>query len=163
MRTFERQADETVPVPASSAEIFSFIDDHKRLSSHMSKRSWMMGGSRMSTEIDELQGQAVGSHIRMSGKAFGVPISLDEVVAHRDPPRAKSWETVGTPRLLVIGPYRMSVDLDPVAGTRSTSVRVGIDYDLPTKHRWLGTMFGDAYAKWCVRQMVTDLTSQFPA
>ena len=33
----------------------------------------------MATETDEGKGQRIGSHIRLSGKAFGIPIFLDEI------------------------------------------------------------------------------------
>ena len=59
-------------VAAAPEEVFVFVDDHARFSSHMSEASWMMGGGRMSVELDEAQGQAEGSHIRLSGRVFGV-------------------------------------------------------------------------------------------
>ena len=45
----------------------------------------------------------------MNGRILGLKLSLDEVVTERDPPARKVWETVGVPRLLVIGPYRMGL------------------------------------------------------
>jgi hypothetical protein len=35
-------------VPAPIDGVFSYLDDHVRLASHMSKSSWMMGGGRAS-------------------------------------------------------------------------------------------------------------------
>ena len=79
----------------------------------------------------------------------------------REPPMRKSWETVGEPRLLVIGPYRMRFDLRP-EGT-SSQLRVAIDYDFPANgiSRLLGRLFGRSYAKWCTRQMVRDAHHSF--
>jgi hypothetical protein len=88
-------------VPASIDAVFGYVDDHERLSSHMSQSSWMMGGGRMDLQLDEGRGQRLGSRIQMSGRAFGVAVSLDEVVSEYDPPRHKAWETVGEPRLLI--------------------------------------------------------------
>ncbi len=139
---------------ASASEVFSFIDDHERLSSHMNKSSWMTGGGRMDTMIDAGNGQKIGSHIRMSGKAFGITIFLDEVITHREPPRLKIWETVGTPKLLVIGHYRMRVVVEP-RGDESL-IKVSIDYDLPRNNAWLGKLFSGMYAKWCVQRMIKD-------
>ena len=153
----------TALVPAPADEVFAFVDDHSKLSAHMSQSSWMMGGGRMSTAIDEAKGQAVGSHIRMSGQVFGLRLVLDEVVAHRKPPTEKIWETVGTPSLLVIGSYTMGIQISPEgAGAR---LRVFIDYDLPTKWptSWLGRVFGGIYARWCVGQMVEGATRHFGA
>lgn len=113
----------------------------------------------MTTETDAGRGQAVGSHIRMKGSAFGMTIELDEVVIEHERPRLKSWQTVGDPKLVVIGNYRISVTLEPSAD--GTGVRIRIDYDLP-RVAWLGRLFGRTYAKWCIDQMLKGVTKQFP-
>ena len=158
-----RHCEKTSFISASAEEVFAFVDDHSRFSAHMSQSSWMMGGGRMSTALDEAKGQAVGSHIRMSGQVFGLRLDLDEVVTRRRPPSEKVWETVGTPRLLVIGSYAMGIQISPEgAGAR---LRVFIDYDLPTKwpSSWLGRVFGGIYAHWCVGQMLDGATRHFGA
>lgn len=158
-KTYKRHYEDSALIPADAAEIFAFIDDHTRLSSHMNKSSWMMGGGRMETSVDAGHGQRMGSHIRMNGKVFGITISLDEVITHHEPPRIKIWETVGTPKLLIIGHYRMKVEIEP-QGNESL-FRVSIDYDLPARNVWLGRLFGGFYAKWCVQQMTKDTRSYF--
>jgi hypothetical protein len=146
-------------ISADAAEIFAFIDDHTRLSSHMNKSSWMMGGGRMDTAVDEGHGQDVGSHIRMSGNAFGITLSLDEVVTHREPPHLKVWETVGTPKLLVVGHYRMKAEIEPQEN--GSLLTVSIDYDLPATNVWLGKLFSGMYAQWCIQQMIKDTYRHF--
>jgi hypothetical protein len=86
--------------------LFEHLDDHKRLSSHMSESSWTMGGGKMAIEVDENQGKAVGSHIRLAGRVCGLEVMVEEVLTQRTPPTLKVWETIGTPRLIVIGAYR---------------------------------------------------------
>jgi hypothetical protein len=44
-------------VDSSVDRVFAYIDDHTRLSSHMSEPSWRMGWGYMTTELDEGQGQ----------------------------------------------------------------------------------------------------------
>jgi hypothetical protein len=141
--------------------VFAFIDDHSRFSSHMSQSSWMMGGGRMRVELDEQRGQAVGSHIRLVGSAFGLKLFLEEVVTRREPPRRKEWETVGTPRLLVIGSYAMGVEIS--SDGNGSRLRVFIDYQLPggSFSRWLGGCFAGLYARWCVKQMLTGVADRF--
>lgn len=158
-KIYERHYDDSVFIPASATEIFAFIDDHTRLSSHMNKSSWMMGGGRMNTSTDAEHGQKTGSHIRMNGKVFGITIFLDEVVIRREPPRIKIWETTGTPKLLIIGHYRMKAEIGPQEN--GSLLRVSIDYNLPTRNVLLGKLFGEYYAKWCVRQMIKDTRDQF--
>jgi Polyketide cyclase / dehydrase and lipid transport len=148
-------------INAFAEDVFAFVDEHARFSSHMNESSWMMGGGRMSVDLDAAHGQAVGSHIRLSGRVFGIRLYLDEVVTRRDPPINKVWETVGVPRLLVIGAYKMGVEITPVRdGSR---MRVFIDYELPKGwvNSWLGFLFGRFYAKWCIDRMLEGAVEKF--
>ena len=114
----------------------------------------------MAIETDTDGGRVVGSHIRLISRMLGIPLYVECKVVERDPPRLKAWETVGEPRLLVIGPYRMSVGIDRRAD--GSHVTIAIDYALPAKvpSRWLGRLLGPMYARWCVRKMVSDLILQ---
>lgn len=158
-RKFSQHYQEQALISASPEEVFAYLDDHTRLASHMSESSWMMGGGRMETSIDDGKGQKIGSHIQMSGRAFGIALSLDEVITRYEPPHAKEWETVGNPQLLVVGHYRMGIALTPHDG--SSDLQVFIHYNLPKRNVWLGRLFGKAYAKWCVRQMLYDIRNHF--
>ncbi|MBI4133801.1 MAG: SRPBCC family protein [Candidatus Terrybacteria bacterium] len=154
-----RHYEERVAISTTPEEVFAYVDDHTRFSSHMTKPSWMMGGGHMDVSVDAGRGQQVGSHIRLRGKAFGFPLFLDEVITRHEPPRRKSWETVGAPKLLVVGKYRMDVEVVPQEG--ASGLRVAIDYDLPPTKTWLGKLFGQAYAKWCVRKILNDARERF--
>lgn len=113
-----------------------------------------MVGASMHVELDERQGRGVGARITMSGRVLGLRLELDEEVVEYDPPRRKGWATLGEPRLLVIGRYRMGFSVEPVgAGSR---IRIWIDYELPVRRalRWLGALAGRFYARWCLRQML---------
>lgn len=151
--------EESVHIAASPIAVFDYIDDHNKFSSHMNTSSPMMGGGKMNTYVDELKGQAVGSHIKMDGKVFGICVSLDEVVTERVPPRRKIWKTVGIPKLLIIGQYQMKVEIGPDGpGSRLT---VSIDYELPRSFVWLGKLLSGWYAKWCVQQMLHGTQQHF--
>ena len=154
LSTTMRHYEESVLIPASVEQVFDYIDDHSRLSAHMRQSSWMMGGGRMDVQVDAGHGQAVGSHIRLSGRILGIQLYLAEVVTQHEPPYRKAWQTVGAPKLLVIGHYRMGFEIN--AENRGSMLRVFIDYELPTtpSARWLGYLFGGIYARWCVRQMI---------
>ena len=149
--------DESKQIAASPSEIFALIDDHARLSSHMSKPSWMTGGGRMEVTVDEGHGQKVGSHIKLSGKAFGVDVYLDEVVTLHERPRRKAWETVGEPRLIIVGKYAMAFDIAPRGA--GSILNVSIDYEVP--QTLLGRLFAASYARWCVRRMLGDAADHF--
>lgn len=153
---------ETVrPVSASADAVFAYLDDHARLAAHMSKASWMMAGSHMNIETDDAGGRAPGSHIRMQGALLGLHLSLDEVVTEHFAPERKVWQTVGTPRLLVIGHYRMGFAI--TAQGNASSLRVFIDYALPSSWpaRWLGLLLGAFYARWCTDSMANDAARHF--
>ena len=114
----------------------------------------------MTYDFDEARGQAIGSHIRVRGSAFGFRLSLDEVVTERTPPRCKIWQTVGKPKLIVIGCYEMGFEVKPATG--GAALRVWIDYDLP--RRGLGRVIpvlADLYARWCVQRMAGDALNTF--
>lgn len=148
-------------IAADSGAVFAVLDDHRRLSAHMEKPSLMLAGATMTTELDSLRGQAVGSVIRMKGRILGMSLQVEEVVTHYEPPVRKTWETRGQPRLLVIGRYQMGFELSPVA--TATRLRVWIDYSLPSGRagRWLGKRLGQVYADWCVTRMVRDAVKFF--
>jgi hypothetical protein len=120
-----------------------------------------MGGGRMKTTLDEGLGQTIGSHMRVSGRLFGLELYVDEIVTEREPPTRKVWETVGSPRLLVIGSYRMGFETT-TEGSESR-LRVFIDYALPTSwlERLLGRLCGRRYAKWCTQSIVSDAVRHF--
>jgi hypothetical protein len=127
----------------------------------MGEPTWRTGWGRLETQIDEGRGQRVGSRIRLSGRVFGIDLSVEEIVVERDPPRRKVWETTGEPRLLVIGHYRMGFELS--AYESGSLLGVFIEYVLPVRApaRWLGRLFGLYYARWCTRQMVDDAVKHF--
>jgi len=149
-----RHYEESAHISASVERVFDYVDDHARFSSHMNQSSWMMGGARMDIQADAGHGRSVGSHIRLSGRILGIRLFLDEIVTQHEPPYRKAWQTVGSPRLLVIGQYRMGVEVD--AENSGSRLRVFINYERPAAltTRWVGYLFGGIYAKWCVRQMI---------
>ena len=159
--SFSRHYESSGVVSATGEQVFAHVDDHARLSSHMSKSSWMMGGGRMDIEHDEGRGRRVGSRIRVAGRVFGVRLALEEVITERNPPHRKVWETTVPPKLLVIGHYRMGFEI--AAQGDGSLFRVFIDYALPeaAPARWLGYVFGGYYARWCTKRMVRDAAKHF--
>lgn len=115
----------------------------------------------MVVQVDDARGQALGSRVRLTGRVFGLRLSVEEVVTEWDPPRRKVWETIGTPNLLVIGEYRMGFELSRQGEV--CALRVSIDYALPVvaPARWLGRAFGRYYAQWCTQKMVDDSAGYF--
>ena len=157
----ERHAEADCEVPADPLPIFEYIDRPERLSAHMERRSWRMGGGTMTIDTDAGGGRAVGSRMRLAGRVLGMDLAVEGEVTEREPPYRKVWQTEGEPRLLVVGAYRMEVTIDK-RGIGS-HVRIAIDYALPSDglSRWLGALFGGTYARWCVEQMIEDVRQRF--
>lgn len=152
-----RHAESVAMIAAPPAGVFAYLDDPVHLAAHMEKRSWSMAGGRMSLLLDEKRGREPGARMRLAGRVLGLTLSLDEEVIERVPPSHKVWQTVGSPRLLVVGPYRMGFDVKPQGS--ASRLRVFIDYDPPPN--WLGGLLGPAYARWCTRRMANDAAAHF--
>ena len=155
-KTYPRHHRSEVDVDAQAQVLFAHLDDHRRLAGHMEKPSLMMAGATMRVETDALQGQALGSVIRITGRVLGVNLAVEEAVTERVPPLRKTWETRGEPRLLVIGSYRMGFSIS--AEKDGSRLVVFIDYQLPPRGfaRGLGLLLGGSYAGWCTRRMAAD-------
>ena len=141
--------------------VFAYLDDHRRMAAHMTERSWKMAGSRMMISLDAKEGRAVGSQISLSGRILGVLLQVDETVTVYAPPVSKTWQTVGSPHLLVIGAYEMGFSLRPLP--HGSELTVFINYALPDggASRVLGQLFGRAYARWCTKRMARDAMTHF--
>lgn len=150
-----------VTVAADAQRLFAHLDDQRRLASHMEKPSLMTAGASMHFETDVQRGQAVGSVIRMSGRVLGLHLAVEEIVTEYGPPLRKTWETIGTPRLLVIDAYRMGFAISAQAS--GSRLLVFIDYRLPAHGlaRVLGRLLGRSYAAWCTRKMAGDAAAAF--
>lgn len=148
-------------VAASPEELFAYLDDQARLGAHMEKRSMMMMGGRMTYSLDEAEGRAIGSVIRMGGGFLGIRLDIEEIVTERKPPYLKVWETMGHPRLLIMDGYRMGFNV--TAADAGCELRVFIDYGPPAGllGRFLCALFGGVYARWCVSRMAADATRHF--
>jgi len=156
--TFPLHEETSVRLGAPQRAVFDYLDDFRKLSAHMERRSGMMAGSSMTIETDAGAGRAVGSQVRMRGRMLGMELALTEVVTEREPPLRKAWQTADT-RLLVVGDYRLGFELVPEGAT--TRARIFIDYTLPQRARWLGALFGRRYARWCIDRMAGDAARYF--
>ena len=156
---FHFESDVDVNAPADA--VFALLDDHSRLSAHMTQPSWMMAGSVMTLTFDAAGGRAVGAKINLQGRVLGIPLLVEEIVTERNPPQRKVWTTTGRTQLVVIGSYRMGFEIVP--NTQSSHLRVFIDYAHPDGYftYWLGRLLGATYARWCTQRMTGDAVTHF--
>jgi hypothetical protein len=154
---FEKSAELAAPATA----VFERLDDFTRLGEHMMRSSWMMAGSRMSYDFDSARGKAVGARVRLQGSFLGIKLIIDEQVDERTPPRTKSWQTIGHPRMIVLDAYRMGFSLTPLdTGCR---LMIFIDYATPSHgfRRWIARIAAAWYARWCVISMLDGAIKHF--
>lgn len=166
---FERRDVVEALLPTTPGALFDYLDDQEHLSAHMTRRRPSMLGGRMALECDAGGARRVGSRFRLHGRVLGVPLDVTSIVTEHDPPWHKAWRTVGLPRLLVIGAYRIRLDITPLSrwpSARALSrLIVTLDYDLPRSGlaRLAGRLLGPAYARWCARQIVSAALGHFNA
>lgn len=114
----------------------------------------------MRLELDAAKGRKTGSKMTLRGRVLGLPLNVEEVVIEYTPPLRKVWETVGTPRLLVIGRYRMGFELEP--GDHGSRLTIFIDYDPPVGFgNRISRLLGPAYARWCTTNMADGVARHF--
>lgn len=160
MATMPHYFEHTVSIPVTADVLFEYLDDPRRLGAHMETSSWMMAGSRMEYQFDTAEGKSEGAKIRLRGEMMGLSLDVEEVVTEHQPPCRKTWKTVGSPRLLVIGNYEMGFFIKP--SPLASELTVHISYELPP-FPWnlVGYLLGGIYSRWCVRRMATDAVHHF--
>jgi hypothetical protein len=115
----------------------------------------------MRYEFDADRGRKLNSKVRIVGSFLGIKLQIDEEISQYAPPQRKTWNTVGTPRMIILRSYRLGYELTPTAS--GCRLRVFIDYELPGRGlaRWLGQLLSAWYARWCVTSMITDAAHAF--
>lgn len=150
-----------VDISVPPDQLFEFLNNPYNLSSHMSKSSLMMMGSKMKIETDLEKGKKLGSEIRLTGKFLGLDIFVRESVVELEKPLKKVWQTQGEQKLIIIEQYQMGFIITPK--DKSSHLEVFIDYTLPQSgiSSILGKIFGHLYAKWCAEKMTQDAHDHF--
>lgn len=156
-KRYAKQYKANTFIPAPVEEVFMYVDDHANYYSHVITFARRAGG-KMDIRFDDGNGQRTGSHIYLEGALFGKSLSLEEVIIRRMPPQAKTWETVGTPKFLIIGQYRYDIDIEQKDD--GCLFKVSFSYN-PPKGSWLRKLIGDIYAKTCAKEMVKVTRGHF--
>jgi hypothetical protein len=143
-------------IAAPAERVFAYADDIRNLARHMSEsRSMPMMGSTLKLDIVTPAVTGVGATYRYSGRMMGLTIDFSETVTQYELGRRKVWHTIGTPRLLIIAGYEMTVLVEPIS-IDSARLTIGIDYTLPRAGAWraIGWLLAGTYSRWCLTSMV---------
>ena len=105
------------------------MDDLSKTGMPMSEGSMMAGNLK----LEHLSGpeKGVGATFRWKGKVMGFSLDFTETVTHWTENKEKIWETIGTPKLVILDWYRLLLKTLPVKeGTLTT---LEIQYTRPKK------------------------------
>lgn len=138
--------------------IFLFMDDLAKTGMHMSERSLMMMGSKLTLEDITKSGTGVGSMFRWYGNMMGMKIDFTETVTESVIGKSKKWETIGDAQVILFSWYQMGFELEPESSTRCTNVRLWIRYKKPKTwfYRLLSFLFAKWSCRWCLKNMLED-------
>jgi len=141
---------------ASPVEVFNAIDDLGVTGTHMTQSSAMMMGSKLNLEFLTEHRTGPGSTYRWSGKMMGMPMDFTVKVTKWVADDEKTWETIGTTRLIIYSWYRMHLKVIPLSN--GTQAELSITYERPDGllNRIISWLFANMYCRWCLRKMLGD-------
>ena len=143
-------------IHSSPQKVFSFMDNLSKTGMHMSENSMMMMGSKLI--LEQLSGplQGVGATFHWYGKVMGMSIDITETVTKWTENHEKIWETIGTPKIILLGWYRMILKTEPAK--EGTLASLQIDYTPPSGlfHNILYFFLSHYYCNWCLNNMLND-------
>jgi len=147
--TWQHTLQETAVLPALPARVFEWIDTPANTGLHMSRPSMAMLGGSLQVERLSPNAAGVGATYRSWGRVLGLRIDFTTRVTVWLPEREKSVETIGEPRLIVIGDFQMRSSITRLDS--STRLVLALAYNLPAGWfgRLLGRVLARPYVRWC--------------
>lgn len=156
MKTFEK----TKTYAASPEEVFDCLDNLSVTGMHMTKSSMPMMGSKMKIEFLSPHQTGLNTKYRCTGKVLWMPLDFTVVVTEWVRGREKSWETTGSPKMIIMSWFKMELI---VSGNNLRSgARLSISYEKPKGilNRALCFLLAGWYCRWCLKQMLNDAKKQ---
>ncbi|HET9137022.1 MAG TPA: SRPBCC family protein [Candidatus Kapabacteria bacterium] len=148
-------------IKAPVEQVFAYMDNIGNTGMHMMKNSSMMMGSKL--KLDQLSENATGPNatFRWYGKMLWFKMDFTVLVTKWIKDREKSWETIGSARMIILGWYRMQLILTPIENT--TKAELSIQYIKPEGffYKILSLLLSSYYASWCLSNMLNDSKHYF--
>lgn len=146
----------SLTIHSDAKTVFAFMDDLAKTGMHMSERSMMMMGSKLTLQDISKSGTGIGSTFRWYGKMMGMKMDFTETVTEWNPAKSKKWETIGNPRLIIFSWYQMGFDLHAIGN--ETKATLWIKYKRPQGWFYyiLSVLFAGWYCRWCIGNMLHD-------
>lgn len=135
---------------------FAYMDNIGNTGMHMTKSSMPMMGSKL--ELKQLSENATGlnSKFRWFGKMMGFTMDFTVVVTKWIKDKEKVWETIGEPKMIILGWYKMHLVLSPEG--KNTKAELSLAYTKPTGlfFKFIAFFLAPFYANWCLNNMLQD-------
>lgn len=152
MKTLTR----TTTYPFQPEEVFNCLDNLGVTGMHMTQSSMMMMGSKLDLKFLTEHHTGLGTKYQWTGRMMGFKMDFTVEVTRWVPGEEKTWETIGTPQLIIYSWYRMHLLLTQFPG--GTSAELSISYERPQGffYRLLSFLFANWYCRWCLKNMLDD-------
>lgn len=152
IKTFSR----SLLIHGSAHAVFAFMDDLAKTGMHMTKRSMMMMGSKLTLQDITNTGTGTGSTFRWYGKMMGMKMDFTETVTEWNAGKSKKWETTGDAKLIIFSWYQMGFDLKPVGSDTEATLWIKYKRSDGWFYRLLSVLFANWYCRWCLENMLGD-------
>ena len=141
---------------ASPETVFKTIDDLGVTGMHMTKSSMMMMGSKLHLEFLTENHIGLGSKYRWTGKMMGLKMDFTVEVTKWIKSIEKTWETIGSTRLIIYSWFRMHLLVAPAVDCATAELSISYKKPKGFFKKILSFLFADLYCKWCLRKMLGD-------
>ncbi len=152
MKTLSR----TTTYPFYSDIVFQCLDNLGVTGMHMTQSSMMMMGSKLDLMFLSENHTGLGTKYRWTGKMMGMKMDFTVEVTKWIPWEEKTWETIGSPKLIIYSWYQMHLLLTKIQN--GTTAQLSISYRKPDGvfYKIISFLFADWYCKWCLKNMLED-------
>lgn len=141
---------------ASPEAVFNCLDDLGVTGMHMESSSLPMMGGKLQLEFLTPNKTGPFTSYRWRGNVLWWKLDFTVVVTHWVAGRAKTWQTIGRPRLLLYEWFEMHLDV--VSSGEGTTAHLFFTYEKPAGvlNQLLCALLGSWYGKWCLNHMLED-------
>lgn len=152
MKTLER----TMLYKASAKDVFECMDDLGVTGMHMTESSMPMMGGKMNLEFLSDQKTGLNTKYRWTGKVLWMNLDFTVLVTKWIKGQEKTWETIGNPRLIIYSWFQMQLKVEKTG--EGSMAFLSLSYEKPKGlfNNIICFVLGDWYAKWCLRNMLSD-------
>lgn len=136
--------------------VFGCLDDLGVTGMHMSQSSMPLMGGKMDLEFLTPQKTGLHTKYRWTGKVLWWPLDFSVEVTEWVRGRKKTWETIGSPEMVIFSWFRMKLRVEEIPGGSIAYLSIGYKKAKGFFNKIICSLVGDWYSRWCLRKMLTD-------